>query len=256
MGKVVGIYFSGTGNTKFCIEKFVSEIDANAICVSIEDKNCIKEIQENNFIVLGYPIFYSSLPKIMKDFLVENKMLFKGKSLFIMTTMGLFSGDGSGLAARVLKEVNPEIIGGLHLLMPDSICDEKVLKKSHEENKQIIAKTNEKISFAANKVKGGLPTQEGLSKINQLIGLFGQRLWFGHKTKKYSSKLKINVEQCIGCGKCVKLCPMKNLMFTNSTVSQKGLCTLCYRCVNECPKQAITLLGSKVIQQHHSKDYY
>ncbi len=255
MSAVVGVYFSGTGNTKFCIEKFVSEIDIDANCVSIEDKNCINEIQANNFIVLGYPVFYSSLPKIMKNFLIDNKQLFKGKSIFIIATMGLFSGDGAGVAARLLKEVNPEIIGGLHVLMPDSICDEKVLKKSSDDNKQIIQKACEKISMATNKIKGGLAPQEGLSKSEQLMGLFAQRLWFGHMTKNYSSKLKISEEQCIGCGKCVKLCPMNNLMFTNSTVSQKGLCTLCYRCVNACPKQAITLLGKKVIQQNNSKDY-
>lgn len=99
MSAVVGVYFSGTGNTKFCIEKFVSEIDIDANCVSIEDKNCINEIQANNFIVLGYPVFYSSLPKIMKNFLIDNKQLFKGKSIFIIATMGLFSGDGAGVAA-------------------------------------------------------------------------------------------------------------------------------------------------------------
>ena len=39
---MIGIYFSGTGNTKYCLEKFLeyySESNENKL-YSIEDKNC------------------------------------------------------------------------------------------------------------------------------------------------------------------------------------------------------------------------
>ena len=41
---MVGIYFSGTGNTKYCLNKFLeyySENKENKL-YSIEDRNCIK----------------------------------------------------------------------------------------------------------------------------------------------------------------------------------------------------------------------
>lgn len=34
---MVGIYFSGTGNTKYCVERFLACCDAEAEAVSIED---------------------------------------------------------------------------------------------------------------------------------------------------------------------------------------------------------------------------
>lgn len=43
---MIGIYFSGTGNTKYCIEQFVNEIDSSTRCISIEDPNAITEIQK------------------------------------------------------------------------------------------------------------------------------------------------------------------------------------------------------------------
>ena len=43
--------------------------------------------------------------------------------------MGLFSGDGAGILARRLRKYGAQIIGGLHLKMPDSIADEKALKR-------------------------------------------------------------------------------------------------------------------------------
>lgn len=33
---MVGVYFSGTGNTRYCIEKFVHGLDPDAGCISIE----------------------------------------------------------------------------------------------------------------------------------------------------------------------------------------------------------------------------
>ncbi|MEG2053399.1 MAG: hypothetical protein RR052_00510, partial [Oscillospiraceae bacterium] len=32
--EMIGIYFSGTGNTRHCIEKFVYELDIDATCIS------------------------------------------------------------------------------------------------------------------------------------------------------------------------------------------------------------------------------
>ncbi|MBQ2295074.1 MAG: 4Fe-4S binding protein [Spirochaetales bacterium] len=63
------------------------------------------------------------------------------------------------------------------------------------------------------------------------------------------SKLQINKNKCVLCGKCEKLCPMKNIKISAGTIEQNNQCTMCYRCVNNCPKQAITLLGKKVIEQ-------
>ena len=59
--------------------------------------------------------------------------------------MGLFSGDGAGCSARLFKKYGANIIGGLHLKMPNCIGDVKALKKSLEENKLVVKKANIKI---------------------------------------------------------------------------------------------------------------
>ena len=74
------------------------------------------------------------------------------------------------------------------------------------------------------------------------------------KTKGYSNKLKIN-NNCIGCGKCVSICPMKNLILRNKKVVSNDRCTMCYRCISLCPQKAITLLGNEVVEQYRIEDY-
>lgn len=252
---MVGVYFSGTGNTRYCIEKLVHGLDAHAGCIGIEHPSAIQAMAQSDFIVLAYPVYFSNLPKIMRDFIKSNQSIFFGKKVFIIATMGLFSGDGTGCAARLLKQYGAEIVGGLHLKMPDCIGDEKLLKKTREENRIIVKRAEEKIKKAVQALKSGQAPREGLSFLCHMAGLFGQRLWFYNKTKHYSGKLKISSEQCVGCGVCTKLCPMGNLSVEHQMATPHNQCTMCYRCISNCPNQAITLLGTTLYEQCRIEHY-
>lgn len=251
---MLGIYFSGTGNTKYCVENFLKYYDGTK-AISIENPEIVDLIKESEEIILGYPIYYSNIPKIVRDFINEHKNDFKNKKTFIIATMGLFSGDGAGCGARLLKKHGATITGGLHLKMPDCIGDKKALKKSLEENKEIVIKAERKIEDAVNKLKQGNPTKNGLSIFHQIGGLFGQRLWFYNKTKEYTDKLKIDNDLCIGCGKCVAICPMDNISISHEKVMDRNMCTMCYRCFSNCPQKAITILGNKIYEQCLIENY-
>ena len=142
---MTGIYFSGTGNTKYLHYKFLKEYDCSKNSFSIEDSEALERIKNDDEIVMGYPVQYSNIPKILRDYIVNNRYVWKGKNIFIIATMGLFSGDGAGILARLLKNYGAVIVGGLHLKMPDSICDERALKRSFEHNKRIVSSLNKSI---------------------------------------------------------------------------------------------------------------
>lgn len=252
---MVGIYFSGTGNTKYCIEKFISIFDSNIKAIALENNKILDEIDGEQDIILAYPIYYSNLPKIVRDFIEQNKKIWKDKNIFIICTMGLFSGDGAGVSARLLKKYGANIKGGIHIKMPDCICDVKILKHSSSKNKKIVQDANNKLKRTVQSIKNGKPPKEGLNFLYHLAGLFGQRLWFFNKTRYYSSDLNIDKNACIGCGKCISLCPMKNLAIQHGKVYSSGKCTMCYRCINQCPQKAITLIGNRVVAQKNLDDY-
>lgn len=246
---MIGIYFSGTGNSRYILDLFLKKMGKDYKIFSIEDIDVETKLQEANDIVIAYPIYYSSMPKIMDDFLEKNIELFRNKKVFIITTMGLFSGDGCGLAQRKLRKVNANIIGGIQVKMPDNICDSKLLKKDDDGIKDIICLAEKHVEEAVGKIKSGQKVREGLSVAAQFAGCFAQRLYFGHKVKKYSSNIKIDRELCVKCGKCIKVCPMKNLEMKNELCSGDK-CTMCYRCINICSNKALTLLGRKVGHQY------
>jgi len=252
---MVGIYFSGTGNSRYAVELFCDEYDKDAKVFSIEYDNVIEAVKNEDMLVFAYPVQYSTVPKILRDFISDNKELWKNKRIFVIATMGLFSGDGAGVLGRLLQKYEAEILGGLHLKMPDSIGDEKVLKRPLEKNRELVKKAEEKIKKAVQLLESGKPTQEGIGVLYRMAGFLGQRLYFGHKTKYYSDRLRVDEDKCIGCGKCEKLCPMNNIKIVDKKVWQNNQCTMCYRCINNCPKQAMTLLGKTVVEQSVIEKY-
>lgn len=160
---MIGIYFSGTGNTKYCVEKFMREYSPAAEILSIEEENAVQKICEHSEIVLGYPVQFSNIPKILQDFIASSPSVWKGRNVFIIATMGLFSGDGAGILARLLKSYGAVVTGGLHLKMPDCIGDEKALKRPLNQNRELVSQAERKIEKAAREWKNHHPPQDGMS---------------------------------------------------------------------------------------------
>lgn len=246
---LLGLYFSGTGNTRYCLERFVKGMDASAQAISIENPGAPKVISSQETIVFAYPVYFSNLPKIVHDFIEEHAESFRGKKIYIIATMALFSGDGTGCGGRLFEKCSAQMIGGLHLQMPDSISDSVFLKTSDEKNKRMIQKASRKIDRAVARLKAGNPHQEGLGLPSRLLGLLVQRLWFRDQVTSYHEKPDVDEAKCTGCGLCSRICPMKNITVEKKAVSHDR-CTLCYRCVNQCPERALTILGKKIYDQY------
>ena len=242
------IYLSGTGNTKHIVTLLLDELGNKGIVLPIESED-VKTAFEGDELIIAYPTMFSNIPYLVRDFINKNQNEWNGKKIFLITTMGLFAGDGTGCAARLLKKHGAVITGGIQIIMPDSISDCKALKKSAEQNKAIVNKAEQRITEIAKQMRTGNYPQEGLSFWAHMAGLFGQRLWFYNKAMSYTDKVKINPDKCIGCGICAKGCPTQNIKLENGKAAADNRCTLCYRCINNCPKQAITLLGKIVYQQ-------
>ena len=72
---MVGIYLSGTGNTKYCVEKLISLIDMSAEVIAIESPDALTAIQQNEVIFIGYPTQFSNAPYMVRDFIKKNGLV-------------------------------------------------------------------------------------------------------------------------------------------------------------------------------------
>ena len=49
----------------------------------------------------------------------------------------------------------------------------------------------------------------------------------------------IDVEKCVGCGKCERMCPLNNIVMLYNKPAWKQNCSHCMACIENCPVDAI-----------------
>ena len=96
-----GIYFSGTGNTKYCMEALTQATGGRAC--SMESGEALEVLRKSDEIALGYPIYFSDIPRIVKAFIIEHADMFCGKRVFIIATMGRLCASPLVKRSRRLK---------------------------------------------------------------------------------------------------------------------------------------------------------
>lgn len=237
------LYFSGTGNSKYIASLFSNKMKAT--CYSIEENiDFTRNIKNHDTIAFCYPIYGSYVPRIMRDFVTKNKENLKNKKLIIFCTQLMFSGDGARAFTDLLPDGYGEVIYAEHFNMPNNICNVKIFPiKNGEKTTKYIKSAQSKMDRVCNDIKNGKVKKRGFNKVSNIMGRSQSAYWPDIEQKNKSS---VNVDDdCIKCGLCVKLCPMKNLGLGNNKIMQNDDCILCYRCVNACPKKAITVLIHK-----------
>ena len=247
-------YFSGTGNTAYVakmIAKRLSESSAQCSCNSIEEPGCLEAMQNANTIVIGYPVYGSCIPRIMREFLDKNLEIFKNKSVSVFATQFLFSGDGAALAGRRLKRAGASIICLRHFRMPNNLCGLRIypVRNNSIKDKRLIQKTEKKTGNFCAEILAGKGRRQGNNLISTGLGFLLQRALFSIGEQQYAEAIRFNAEACTRCGLCVNTCPTANLHLAEPSealpISNDGLCTLCYRCINNCPERAISFFSNR-----------
>lgn len=83
---MLGIYFSGTGDSKYAAELFCNECDKTAEVFSIEDEAVVDAVKEDDVLVFAYLVQYSTVHKILCEFINGDVELWKDKKIFAVAT--------------------------------------------------------------------------------------------------------------------------------------------------------------------------
>lgn len=250
MKSLRGFYFSGTGNTKYAVErlceKLASDFKSRLYDISAQSKGINSDAFEADLIVLAFPVYGSSPPVPMRQFVSAHCELFKDKQVAVLATQYMFSGDGAASLGRLVEKCGGKVCYAEHINMPNNLADFKAFKvRNGKELDKKLAATNARIDSFAHKILSGTVFRRGFNVLSHAVGYYCQRKWWrkGEAAKKRA--LKIDALKCTGCGLCVKKCPAGNIKMVGENAKPQGNCALCYRCVNLCPQKAITLCGKE-----------
>lgn len=230
------IYFSGTGNSRFCAQMIASKTGDEII----DSRSFIKDGIAGEFVsgkpwVFVSPTYAWQIPHVFEDFIKSANFDGATDAYFVMTCGSDIGAAGEKLE-ELCKEKGLDYRGVLEVVMPENyvamfrVPDEeesaKIIKSALPVLEDGIACINEGSDFPAREVGAVDRKKSGI--VN-----------WGFYKKYVSAKKFYTTDACIGCGKCEELCMLNNISLTSGKPVWGENCTHCMSCICYCPEEAI-----------------
>lgn len=233
-------FFSGTGNTLLVVKKMQETFQENGIQVNlnrIEESNP-ENVNTEHTIGLGFPIAELSTYNFIWEFIRALPVTDTATEVFMVDTLGGFSGGIVGPVHEIVKKKGYDPIGAKEIVMPPNIfyiqdekpCQEKVQKGLIKAEEYALDLINGKSKW------GRVPV---LSDALYYTSIAGLKITESNLNQKLL-RLETDNEECRRCGICVRLCPVDNITLEEGNYPEHGFnCEYCLRCTSLCPRGAI-----------------
>ena len=242
-------YFSGTGNTWWVGNQLVEQLAERGIQASpysieqISPDEVSSLVKQADMVGLGYPIYGSDAPEIMKTFIEHLPPVSTPKAMLIYITQMEWSGNGAYFLRRKIEAKGYRIKWAVHFRMPSNIgMDIFPLSATadYEAFESRLAKAKEQAAKLAQCIK------ENRTWIHSKNPFAWTAAWFQRAPFRYGLNwtkgrtYSVDAEKCSQCGRCERICPVGNIQLNADQLPEWGdACILCMRCFNYCPEQAV-----------------
>ena len=240
MMKVIDFYyFSGTGNTLLVVKKMKETFEKEGINVNlhkIEDCNP-KNINLDHIIGIAFPVAIFSTYPFVWEF-IYGLPRSKGTKIFMVDTLGGFSGGIVGPVKKIVQNKGYNPIGAYEILMPINIF----FVQDNETNESKVLKGLMEAEKYALDIINGTANWGRVPVLSDAMNLFsiGTLKITGINLHQKLFLFDPDKQKCSKCGICLKICPVENIKSDHTEYPKHGLnCQYCLRCVSFCPKGAI-----------------
>lgn len=233
-------YFSGCGNSRFVAETIAAGLNDNLVFIpeAAREDRYEYTLAEDEKLGFVFPVYSWAPPRLVLDFVKQLQMAGKPKYVYFACTCGDQCGLTEKIFRKALQEKGWELSACFSTKMPETYIGMAGFKLDTDEN------ARKKIEDTKATVMNNIPrliNKECFSEMT--VGGFA---WLkSHLINKSFNKYATDdskyrfTEKCIGCGKCVEVCPLKNITLEEGHPKWNGHCTMCMACYHHCPVNAI-----------------
>ena len=237
--------FSGTGNSKYVAKRIANAL-GDAL-VNLNDRikaSDTSSVETGERVIIVTPTYAWRIPHVVRDWLRKTELR-GAKQVWFVMTCGSEIGNADKYNRELCTEKGLSCMGTTQIVMPENYIAMFSAPKTDEARK-IVAQAEPSIDQAIAAIQRNqpfAPTRNNLydrfmsGPVNPIF---------------YKCFVKANAftasSACIGCGQCVKRCPMNNVAIKDGKPSWGKNCTHCMACICYCPKEAIEY-GKKSVGQ-------
>ena len=232
------LYFSATGNTEFIAKEIAKRLDDE--CINLLDRFKTQDhsvLHSEKPFVICAPVYVCEMPRFMSKYLKEQT--FSGsRDVYCIFTSGGYCGISGVLAKAIFKKKNMIYHGHAEFKMPRNyVASDAYDMLSKEETEERIRGSYQLLDGVAADIKSGSNlAARHVFLFETIITVPFNPVWCKFKLL---AKDFYATQACIGCGTCVKLCPLNNIKLENKVPVWSDQCTHCMACISNCPTDAI-----------------
>lgn len=230
------LYFSGTGNSRFVAEKIAQK--TNDDIINLNDKiknNDYSCLSADGRLVIVTPTYAWRIPRIVTEWIEKTKTPGVNGVWFVMTCGGEV-GNAEKYNRLLCEKKGFEYKGTAQIVMPENYIA-MFDAPQVDEARKIVNNALPDVDTAIDCILNNRP----FSKLNIT---FKDKMLSGIVNDVFypvcvKSKAFYATDDCVSCGKCVKICPLNNVKLINGKPVWSGNCTHCMACICYCPVEAI-----------------
>lgn len=237
------LYFTGTGNSAFIANTIASHLDDEVMNLfdKIRDHDYSELTSEKPWIIVT-PTYAWRIPRIVSDWIKKTPLKGNHNIYFFMTCAG-----SVGYAGQYLEKISQQkkliYKGCAEIIMPENYIAMFETTPSHEIDSMLQSAKKQTLHFIQYIKNNELFPQKNITLKDKLnSGIVNDLFYpmFVHAKKFYAT------DQCISCGKCERVCPLKNIQLKDKKPVWGHDCTHCMACISYCPTKAIEY-GKKTV---------
>lgn len=238
--------FTGTGNTGH-VARRMAELTGSSVHLfsAAELREPEKAVihDEDALVIWMFPTYSWGVPPVVRNIIRKSEFSFSPDATHIaVTTCGDDIGNLPSMFRKYISERGLQAGAVFSVTMPNTY----VMMKGFDVDSKETAETKiENSDQAIQKIVRAI--RNGEYGPNQDIVVKGKFAWF--KTAViYPWFVRFDMSpkgfsvdsRCIHCGKCIKVCPMENIVFDSDKLPQWGdSCAFCTACYHVCPVHAV-----------------
>ena len=216
--------FSGTGNSRYIAKKIADELQDEIVDMNAKIKATdYSPMKTGRNIIVVVPTYAWRIPQIVSEWLCKTELLFAERIWFVMDCGGEI-GNAAKYNRRLAEQKHLWYMGTAQVIMPENYIAMFGAPKT-EEARKIVRNAEPAIMDIIAHIKAEQPFAVPRNNLYDRLMSGPVNPIFYHFFVK-SDAFRTDAT-CVGCGQCVKNCPLNNITLKDRKPVWGKQCTYC-----------------------------